>query len=282
MTADVFDPRPCALGEGAFWHPEREQFFWFDIPAGRLLSQDDSGPLEWDLGRIASAAGWIDRDRLMVATQTGLAVLDLDGGRMQDLVAIEADRADTRSNDGRADRQGGFWFGTMSMAVETGAGAIYRYHRGQVRMLYQDITIPNAICFSVDGRTAYLADTALGVVWRQPLDDEGWPSGGRQNWLDLGTGDLWPDGAVIDAEGGFCCAFWGQGAVIRFDADGRQTHRFDIAGRHASCPAFGGPGLDRMLVTSAQQGIDDPDTAQGATYILTPGLIGLPEPRVIL
>lgn len=279
----IHDRRVCQLGEGALWHPERGQFFWFDILGRRLLSQDaDGGPLDWAFSEMASAAAWIDRNRLLVATETGLSVLDLRDGGRERVMDLEAKNAATRSNDGRADRQGGFWIGTMGKAAEPGAGAIYRFYRGKIRRLVDTITIPNAICFSPDGRMAHYADTDRRIVWRQPLDKDGWPMGERQIWLDLSAQGWSPDGAVIDAGGGFCCALWGQGAVVRFDPDGRQTHRWDVAGRHSSCPAFGGPGLSHLLVTTAREGIDTPDSDQGRTFVLQSGLTGLPEPRVIL
>lgn len=279
----IHDHRLCQLGEGALWHPERRQFFWFDILGRRLLSQDDDGrPLEWTFAEMASATGWVDRDRLLIASETGLSVLDLRNGGLDRLADLESDNAITRSNDGRADRQGGFWIGTMGKAAETGAGAIYRFYRGEVRRLVDAITIPNSICFSPDGRTVHYSDTDRGIIWRQPLDGEGWPVGERQVWLDLSDRGWSPDGAVVDARGGFCCAIWGQGAVVRLDADGRQTHRWEVAGRHSSCPTFGGPGLSRLLVTTARDGIDTPDDDQGKTFLLETGLAGLPEPRVIL
>lgn len=282
MSCLVHDDRPCELGEGALWHPQRQQFFWFDILGRRLLSRDGSGAREWRFDRIASAAGWIDRDRLLVATESGLAVLSLETGGLRDLVTVEAGQPGTRSNDGRADRQGGFWFGTMGKAAQTGAGAIYRFYRGQLQRLFDGISIPNSICFSADGGMAYFSDTARGIVWRQALDGDGWPEGARQVHLDLGPDGFSPDGAVIDAEGGFCCAIWGAGAVMRFDAGGRPTHRFAVPGRHASCLAFGGEGFRQMLVTTAREGIERPDRHQGLTYLLEPGLAGLAEPRVIL
>lgn len=279
----IHDNRQCQLGEGAFWHPERQQFFWFDILGRRLLSQDAEGqPLEWGLDRIASAAGWIDRDRLLIATERGLAVLSLADGALTDIAAVEADRPDTRSNDGRADRQGGFWFGTMGNKGESGAGALYRFYRGEVRKLRDAITIPNSICFSPNGGTVHYSDTDCGIVWRQGLDGDGWPIGERQIYLDL-SGQGWsPDGAVIDAESGFCCAIWGQGAVMRFDRDGQRTHVWDVGAQHSSCPAFGGPHMSDLLVTTAWDGIENPDAAQGRTYRLATDLTGLPEPRVIL
>lgn len=278
----IHDNRQCQLGEGAFWHPERQQFFWFDILGRRMLSQDDSGPLEWNFDRMASAAGWIDEDRLLIATDTGLVVMDLRDGMFDDEFPVEADNPATRSNDGRADRQGGFWFGTMGRQGESGLGAIYRFYRGEVRKLVDPITIPNSICFSPDGGTVHYSDTDRSIVWRQALDGDGWPVGEGQVYLDLSAQGWSPDGAVIDADGGFCCAVWGQGAVMRFDAQGKRTHEWKVGGQHSSCPAFGGPGLSQLLVTTALDGIENPDAAQGKTYLLDAGLAGLPEPRVIL
>ncbi|MBU3031411.1 SMP-30/gluconolactonase/LRE family protein [Paracoccus marinaquae] len=277
-----FDDRHCDLGEGPLWHPERGQFFWFDILNRRLLSRDDTGPLEWRFDRMASAAGWVDRDLLLIATETGLALLDLRDGRLEDLVPVEADDHGTRSNDGRADRQGGFWFGTMGKAAEFGRGAIYRYFRGELRRLVEAVTIPNAICFSADGRLAHYADTQAGMVWRQPLDAEGWPLGDRQVFLDCRPMGLEPDGAVIDAGGAICIACWGAGRVIRFAPEGQRLDEIAVGGLHSSCPAHGGGDMRDLLVTTARQGIENADAAQGLPYLARASVAGLSEPRVIL
>lgn len=275
----AFDPRICDLGEGALWHPTRQQFFWFDILNRRLLAQAGQ---EWQFDCMASAAGWIDHDHLLIATEAGLAVLDLRQGGLRPLITLPPQDPPTRSNDGRADRQGGFWFSTMGLQAEPGAGAIYRYYRGQIRQLFTGITIPNAICFAPDGRLAYFADTALALVWAQPLDAAGWPEGPRRVFLDLAAEGLNPDGAVIDAEGGFWCAKWGAGAVMRYTPQGQRSQQVAVGGQHATCPAFGGPALDQMLVTTATQGILDPDAAQGLPYLIHPGCLGLAEPQVTL
>ena len=38
---NVFDSGVCSLGEGALWHPTRNQFFWFDINNNALFSQEE-------------------------------------------------------------------------------------------------------------------------------------------------------------------------------------------------------------------------------------------------
>lgn len=277
-----YDSRACELGEGAFWHPDRGQFFWFDILSRRLYARGGEGSHEWHFDRMASAAGRVDARHLLLATETGLALLDLETGTLSDHVAVEADRPETRSNDGRADRQGGFWFGTMGKQAQTGAGALYRYHRGKVERLFSGISIPNAICFAPDGRSAYFADTALGLVWVQPLDAAGWPVGERRVFLDLSAAGLNPDGAVTDSEGGLWIAKWGAGAVMRYTPDGQRSHEIAVGGLHASCPAFGGEGLADMLVTTAREGITAPDANQGLPWLIRPGFRGLAEPLVVL
>jgi sugar lactone lactonase YvrE len=282
MDARIFDSRVCELGEGAFWHPLRQQFFWFDILGRCLRSRLGGQELEWAFDRIVSAAGWVDVNRLLIASETGLFLFNLETGVQEPVAAVEADQPATRSNDGRADRQGGFWFGTMGKQAQKEAGAIYRFYRGEVRKLYSAITIPNAICFAPDGRTAYFADTRLATVWTQALDHSGWPVGERQVFLDLSGEGLNPDGAVVAADGSFWCAKWGSAAVMSYTPDGQRSGQVAVGGLHASCPAFGGPALDEMLVTTAREGIAAPDAGQGVPYLVHPGVRGLPEPQVIL
>ena len=281
MTASLFDPRICDLGEGAFWHPEREQAFWFDIHGRRLLSRHDGQALEWRLDEKASARGWIDRDRVLIATETALILFDLRGGGRELLAPLEADRPDTRSNDGRADPMGGFWIGTMAHDARTGKGAIYRWYRGELRQLRARVSIPNAICFSPDGRLAYFADTALQTVWSQELDDQGWPAAEATVFLDLTGTDEHPDGAVTDTQGRFWNARWGSGAVVCHAPDGHVLHRLHLPPAQTTCPAFIGGNLDRLMVTSAAENLNG--AQDGTTWLLEPkGARGRPEPRVIL
>ena len=182
----VFDPTPCALGEGPLWHPTRKQLFWFDILRHRLHAREDDATRTWQFNEHVSAAGWVDEARLLIASETRLFVFDVDSGASEDVAPLEADTSVTRSNDGRADPWGGFWIGTMGKAAEPGAGAIYRCYRGEVRQLFPSITISNAICFSPDGTVAYFTDTPKRIIMRQALAaSDGWPVGEPEPWLDL-------------------------------------------------------------------------------------------------
>lgn len=276
----IFDARPCELGEGALWHPLREQLFWFDILNRTLHSQAQS----WSFPEFVSAAGWISRDALMVACETGLFRLDLlSGDRVQ---VASAGTAATRSNDGRADRQGGFWFGTMGKTAQPGAGAIWRWYRGELRQLFKGITIPNAISFVPDGTAAHFTDTARAQVMKVALDSAGWPKGDPEVWLDLSRAGLNPDGAVIDAQGRFWNAQWGAGRVACYAPDGAFLTAVETPGApQSSCPAFGGPDLTTLFVTTALEHMDAEARAKhpasGQLFAFPGTAKGLPEPQVI-
>jgi len=281
MRYTLFDPRPCLLGEGAFWHPERQQVFWFDILNRRMLSRKDGRELVWKFNERVSAAGWVDHDNLLIASETALFRFDLADGSREDLVALEADRPDTRSNDGRADPMGGFWIGTMAIDASRGQGAIYRYYRGELRKLHAPISISNAICFSPDGSLAYFADTEEQMVWTQELDAEGWPKADPQVYLDLRGTAEYPDGAVIDAKGNFWNARWGSGRLVCHAPDGRLLDEIEVPSKQVTCPAFIGEKLDRILLTSAS--VDLGGAQDGRSWLVIPtGATGRAEPQVRL
>lgn len=287
MTAGIFDPTPCALGEGPFWHPLRGELFWFDILKFRLYARGFDASRNWQFDEHVSAAGFIDEARLLIASETRLFTFDLDTGAAEDVALLEDDRGDTRSNDGRADPFGGFWIGTMSKSAEVGQGAIYRYYRGELRKLYPDMTIPNAICFSPGGELAYFADTRARKVWRQRLPDrDGWPSGDPEGWLDLSGAGLNPDGAVVDAGGRFWNAQWGAGRVAAYDPTGREVASVSFQALQTSCPAFGGPELGELYCTTARQGLSaevlKDGSSHGATFVAPVAARGQPEHKVIL
>lgn len=283
MSVRVADPRVCSLGEGPLWHPERGVLYWFDINGCRLLRDDGSA---WDFPGHVSAAGWVDADRLLIASETALSIFDTATGGTTELCPLEADNPVTRSNDGRADPAGGFWIGTMGRAAEHGAGAIYRYRHGELRRLYSGLTIPNAICFTADGQRGFFADTATGRIQQVALDPDGWPVGEPALFADVGAAGWRPDGAVIDAEGCLWNAQYGGHRVARYAPDGHFLEAVALPVPLATCPAFGGPELATLYCTSAAQGLSAAELAaaphSGCLLSVLGAGTGRPEARVVL
>lgn len=282
MSVQTFDTRACELGEGPLWHPVRKQFFWFDIIGKKLLSRDGDEALEWQFDEHVSAAGWINADELLIASETALFKFSVPSGERTHLVDLEADSPATRSNDGRADPWGGFWIGTMGKAAEPKAGAIYRYYQGKLTKLFGDITISNSICFAPDRSCAYYADTVTRHIMRVALDGDGWPEGAPTVHIDLNADGLNPDGSVVDAAGYLWNAQWGACRVARYAPDGSFDTAIEFPAQHTSCPAFGGEGLSQLYVTTALEGIDAPSENEGRTFRIDTSFEGQAEHQVIL
>lgn len=280
MTCAIYDDRKCQLGEGPLWHPERDELFWFDILYRRLLSASS----EWTLTHAASAAGWVDENRLLMATSIGLELFDLRDGKSESVQAVEADNTLTRSNDGRTDPWGGFWFSTMGWNAETQAGSIYRYANGDLRKLHDGLTIPNAICFSPCSNWGYFADTRLQKLFRQKLDKAtGWPAKDAEVFFDFSGSGKNPDGAIADTTGNLWIAIWGSSELLGLSPQGDEVGRIVLPTPHVTCPAAGPAGI---YVTSAlfdlpEDASQDEDPA-GKTFIVKDAFQGLPNVPVKL
>jgi sugar lactone lactonase YvrE len=278
----------CHLGEGPTYDLATDTAWWFDIIEGRLFeAQLSAGTLRSHaLGRMASALARIDGERQLIVADDGLYIRDISSGAMALYRPLEADNPRTRSNDARVHPSGTFWIGTMGRKAEPGMGAIYALYRGELSRLFPNITIPNAICFAPDGATGYFADTAENVLYRVALDPTtGLPTGAPEVLLrHSDAGGL--DGAVVDADGLIWNARWGGGCVDVYSPQGTHLRCLHVPALQSSCPAFVGPDLSRLLVTSAWQDMDEAaraaDPHHGRTFILEAAARGRPEPDVRL
>lgn len=290
MQIDVFDDHKCSLGEGPLWHPETGDFFWFDIDKKLMLKRpqkmagkNENLTEQIPFFRHVSAAGWLDSDHLLVADEIGLFKFNHITKQETRIADIEKDNPVTRSNDGRADPFGGFWIGTMGKNAEPEAGAIYRFYRGEVRQLFEKVSIPNSICFSPDSKTAYFADTVTKKIMQVALDrKDGWPVGEPQVFVDMTAEDLNPDGSVVDANGHLWNAQWGANRVAEYDQNGSFLRAIDLPASQITCPAFGGESISQLIVTSAKIGLSANEELAGATFSVSLDTKGQKEHQVVL
>jgi sugar lactone lactonase YvrE len=289
VAVSILSDIACHLGEGPTYDPQSGKLFWFDIRGRKLLEKamPDGAVIVHDLPEMASALGVIDAGRQLLVTETGLYVRDVGTGALKLHTPLEADNPATRSNDSRVHPSGAFWIGTMGKAEEKGAGAIYRFFRGELRVLFPGITIPNSICFSPDGATAYYTDTAVNLLMRVGCDPRtGLPTGEPSVFYDQRKDKGGLDGSVVDADGVLWNARWGAASLDAYSPDGKRIRSIPMPARQSSCPAFVGAKADRIAVTSAWQGYDEAartrDPQAGKTFLVELPVDGRHEPRVLL
>ncbi|GJE17069.1 6-deoxy-6-sulfogluconolactonase [Methylobacterium marchantiae] len=287
VPTSVFDPTRCHLGEGPSYDPLDDMAWWVDILERRLfsrpLSQVGGSARSHVLPFMASHVAAIDPGRHLLSAEDGLYVRNLGDGSLRLHCPLEANDAGTRSNDGRVHPSGTLWVGTMAYDAEEGRGAIYHVCGATVTRLYGGITIPNGICFSPDGTIGYFVDTAEGVLRRVSVDAAtGLPAGEPRTLYDHRGGEGGIDGAVVDIDGLIWTARFGAACLDAYSPAGERVRTVPVPARQPTCPTFAGRDLDRLLVTTAFEGMDaeqrEADPEHGRTLLVDVGARGVLEP----
>jgi sugar lactone lactonase YvrE len=282
--AELFVDSRCELGEGPFWHPLLERLFWFDILNQTMLSAGTDGHV---VDRITfkdtvSAGAVIDKGSLAIAQSGALLRYDFLTDTTSVIAEIDADVPTNRTNDSRVDRSGGFWIGTMGRKAEAGVGGVYQYRAGQTTKVIENIRIPNSICFSPDGRTAYFTDSGKMIVKCATDPATGLPVGPWEDFFTM-EGPGGADGSVVDSEGYLWNARWGGGKVIRISPDGKLDKVVEVPGvSQVSCPAFGGSDLKTLYITTAREHMTPEQVERephaGSVFAVALDVPGIAEP----
>lgn len=294
----------AAVGECPVWHEEQQALYWVDIPARRIvrLHVASARRSEWALPEQVACIAFDRAGTVLAGLESGLFAATLDeaaqhrdggphdnasasGGALARRLAAPAFTAGgMRFNDGRCDRQGRFWAGTMvqDMSLASPAGALYRFDEKGVLSapVVEGLITQNGLAWSPDGRTMYLSDShpQRRLIWAFDFDTGTGTPHGRRVFADLHRYTGRPDGAAVDADGCYWTCANDAGRLLRFTPQGRLDREVSVPASKPSMCAFGGDGLDTLFVTSirpsANAGDDD-----GYVFALRPGVKGLPEPR---
>jgi L-arabinonolactonase len=280
------------LGECVLWCERTGRLLWTDIPAAELWSSSPSSgrSMSWRMPeRLCSFALTGSDDRLLLGLASGLAYFSFSTGVVKRIVDVESDIPSTRLNDGRCDRQGRFIFGMFNQeeSPKRALGGFYRLNLDLTleRLPIGNAAIANSICFSPDGRRMYYADSATREIRYCDYNPCSGTVGASHLFVPADAAPGEPDGSCIDADGYLWTTRWGAGQVMRFAPDGSLDRVLTLAAPQPSCPAFAGPDLSTLYVTSAWLGMTAGDRASaplsGALFKAALDVRGLPESRFL-
>lgn len=272
------------LGECPLWDEQGQRLYWVDSRAPALKRvRIDTGALEViPLAEVIGSIAFRARGGMLAATRSGIHFLDPGSGVLAPAARPETQLPDNRFNDGRCDRQGRFWAGTMSDVRRDPVGTLYRLDADlSCTPLRNAIIIPNSLAWSPDGRTMYFADTYRRTIWAWDYDPATGAAARERVFADTGTGR--PDGSCVDADGCLWNAEYGAARLVRYTPGGKVDRTIELPVDNPTCCCFGGPGLDELYITSARQRLSAGDLARqplaGSVLAVRPGVRGLPESR---
>lgn len=272
----------AVLGEGPIWVAREQALYWVDIKGLKIFRLDSDDQLtEWPtpmrIGSIAprKSGGFI------AGTEDGIAIVDPTADRFEVVVNPEENVPGNRFNDGKIDRRGRFWAGTMDDREKEATGTLYCVGPDLgCQAIDTSYRVTNGPAFSPSGDTMYHNDSALQVTYAFDVDSGGRP-GNRRSFLQFAEGDGYPDGMTVDCDGCLWIAFWDGWCVRRYSPAGEwlETLQMPVA-RPTSC-VFGGRDLDRLYITSASIGLDEAATAvqpnAGGLFMVVPGIPGIAD-----
>ena len=281
----------CTVGESPLWCAEQGAWYWVDIPARAIWRLDAaSGRLStWHTTEMVASIALRESGGLVAGMESGIFGLGLGNGPMAEEEKLgspaEGLGPGMRFNDGRCDRQGRFWSGTMFMDIPASRplGHLHRYtaQHGVSAPVVSGLLVQNGLAWSPDGRTMYLSDShpARQLIWTFDYDtDEGVPTNQRL-FVDMNRFAGRPDGAAIDSDGCYWICGNDGGCILRFTPEGKLDRRIDVPMAKPSMCTFGGDKLDTLLVTSIAAGAPDGDEWAGGIIMLRPGVTGVAEAR---
>ncbi|MDR5760336.1 SMP-30/gluconolactonase/LRE family protein [Caballeronia sp. LZ035] len=279
----------ATVGECPVWRAKEGALYWVDIPARRIvrLALESGQRSEWTFKEQVACFAFDAAGQVVAGMESGVFAVTLrDGGDVcaAKLAAPSFAATGMRYNDGRCDRQGRFWAGTMvqDMALASAAGALYRFDQHGVLSdpLVEGLITQNGLAWSPDGRTMYLSDShpQRRLIWAFDFDvDSGTPAA-RRVFADLHHHAGRPDGAAVDADGCYWTCANDAARLLRFTPQGKLDRDIALPASKPSMCAFGGSDFSTLFVTTIRPSANATDD-DGHVFALHPGVQGLPEPE---
>lgn len=290
---EVVSKRRSKVGEGPYWDSVTGTLLYVDITGGDVcrLNPETQQAEERHFEDFASVVlpmhtGGQD---LLVALGTRLVKLDYSTGEFKELSKIENEGKILRFNDGKCDRAGRLWIGTMAIEPVNGVFPMHKgalYKAGKDFQLYKQVdrvSISNGLAWTADNRTMFFNDSLLRRV--DAFDYNDGIISRRRTVAKFADEDGLPDGMTIDQTGHLWIAFFDGSKIIELDPETGTTLRtikFPIPQITSCC--FGGPNYNDLYVTSASVNVLEPletPALAGCIFKVSGlGVQGLPESKV--
>lgn len=285
LTAPVY-----SVGESPVWRAQEAALYWVDIPARRICRfHPDTGNLEtWTTDQMAACIAFCSDGSLIAGMGEGIHSLRLEPGTVsaRQLGAPVLPMSNMRFNDGRCDRQGRFWAGTMHMDMPAAhpVGALYRYTAtdGLGGPMENGLLTQNGLAWSPSGDLMYLSDShpKVQLIWVFDYDVDTGTARNRRLFVDMNQHPGRPDGAAVDVDGCYWTCANDGGQLLRFTPTGKLDKAIALPVKKPTMCAFGGSGLDTLYITSIRPQNESDLVEQpyaGAVFALRPGVQGLLE-----
>jgi sugar lactone lactonase YvrE len=149
--------------------------------------------------------------------------------------------------------------------------------------MVEGIYASSGLAFSPDSTTAYYADSRRRIVWAWDFDQTDGTIRNRRVFIELRGKEGVPDGAAVDANGGYWLTQPPAARVVRYDPRGRIDRIIVMPVSQPTCVAFGGSRINTLNITSAKYHLPAEKLATepltGSVFAFDVGVTGPPDSR---
>lgn len=275
-------PLQASLGESPLWCGSSQTLWMVDIRAPAVLQFNPKNS-EFRRYVMPDLTGMVAfaESGLLVGVRRSIHLLDQQTSNLgKALAEFDDECPDNRINDSKVSPDGSLWCGTMAHSELSAAGSLYRYSASSdVQRLRTDVTIPNALCFTPDGKSVFFADTIKGVILKGDLTSS------TLEFEIFAPADVAPgspDGSCIDAKGYIWNARYGGSCVVRINPQGEVDKLIELPVSQPTCCALGGEDMKTLYITTASQNLNaaalNDQPLAGDLFMIDVDVPGLPEP----
>lgn len=269
----------AALGESPIWCDWSASLLWVDILAGKLLRYwPQTQKIEiHEMPRFTSAVLLTDSSEVfLIVSQSGILRYEYSTMACTLICPWPENESATRPNESAIAPDGALWFSCMDPEAKRVAGSWYCLKRpnAPLQLMLSGQWVPNTLQWHE------------GYIWFADSLRQRFYCGqesvqGLQIYQEYPIDGI-ADGSTLTADGTLINARWGEAKLACATLHQTQmTPSGEIqlpATQPTSC-TFGGPELNTLFITSAREGLPQPDDADGALLTIKTPHKGLPASR---
>jgi sugar lactone lactonase YvrE len=274
------------IGEGPVWSVAEQRLYWADITGKQLNIFDPAKGSNqmFELPELVTSIAPRAKGGLVLTLRSSFAFFDPSTRALDKITEPEPDKPGNRFNDGKTDRQGRMWGGTMGdVDWDKPVGSLYRLGPDLKAVRVEEgICCSNGLGWSPDSKTMYFTESFKYRIFAYDFDARTGNVSNRRVFVNLDPHEsAFPDGLTVDAEGYVWSAQPMFGRLARYAPDGKLERVIELPVSRGTSVMFGGPALDVLYVTTMRLTLSDAQLAEeplaGSVLALRPGVKGVAE-----
>ena len=222
------------LGEGVIWNHKENALYWVDAfaPAIRRLDYHTNKIESWNTKEIIGSLVFDNNGKIIAGTESGFVSISLNPWQ-KDILINPQKKTGIIFNDGKCDRKGRYFVGTMHKDFIDDEGILWQLDKDlNCRKIDDNITVSNGLAFSPDNKIMYFADTRKDLVYKYDYNLDKGIASNKSIFLSTSNRIGRVDEATVDVSGNYWAALIHESAVVCFSPEGKEINKIELPVKH--------------------------------------------------